>query len=325
MHKSIKRVTVTFLIVIGICVLIKTPYSFAHLTGAFSTYLASVYNEGTLQQLKDELAQTTEEINKLTPQLEKLEKNLHESRTENGQALLAWLNSGLDLYTTAITSTSSLTDVVGNQWLVQQKLEEQLDALHFLHLDYLEVKYEQQALEGHRTLLQLIEEHLTLREPYLQSLGVDDLETQAYYLDIDWVADVEDELIEALEYDAELIHNNWSDWLSISQLTQQYEFTQQWLNERTKLQYHFRSDHIYAVFNNEDAQVILIAQVLRNEQDEAELVIESGFYNGFFIPELALEELSGFTLQYDAIAQQLNLNQASYIVQGNGKLVLRVE
>ena len=46
---------------------------YAHLTGAFAYFLAIVYDESTMEKLQQEMQQTKEEIEELTPKVQMAE------------------------------------------------------------------------------------------------------------------------------------------------------------------------------------------------------------------------------------------------------------
>ena len=93
-----------------------------------------------------------------------------------------------------------------------------------------------------------------------------------------------------------------------------------WLNERSDARYYFRSDHVYIEYELEYAHVLVLGQVLQNEQGTGvKLVIEAGFYNGFFLPEELLVELPSFEIDYDQL-QTVDLIVNPYIIQKNGRL-----
>jgi|GEM_PF-2094723 len=301
------------------------PQVQAHLTGAFSTYLAAVYNEDTTQQLKDELEQTREKIAELAPQLEGLERQFEEERGKAGERLLEGYNGGLDMWAALLGSGDTITEALAGQWLAERQLDRELERLQALYVQYLQVGLTRDALSGHERLLQVIDANLAMRKPYLASMGDIDLETQAYYLDIDWTAEVEKELIAALEADRDLVAAQWADWLSVSEADGAMQFAESWLNERSAIEYHFRPDHIYAVFENDFANVILVAQMLRNGRQEAQFTIEGAFFNGFMVPEAAFEEMadSTFRLSYASLREATGTDEGAYIEQESGRLVWR--
>lgn len=299
------------------------PQAQAHLTGAFSTYLAAVYDENTTRQLQDELEQTRENIAALTPRLEGLERQFDADRGEAGMRLLEWTNGGLDLWAALVRSGETVTDALAGQWLVERQLDRELARLQELRVQYLQVGLTRDALSGHERLLHVIEANLAMRRPYLASMGKIDLETQAYYMDIDWTAEVEDELIAALEADRDRVAAQWADWLSVSEADGAAQLTERWLNERSAIEYHFRQDHIYAVFENDFAHVILVAQMVRNERQEAQLAIEGAFFNGFMVPEAAFAEMADSTLRlsYESLRAATGTTRDAYLEQESGRLV----
>lgn len=256
-----------------------------------------------------------------------MERTFDADRKLAGERLFEWYNGGLDMWAALLLSDDTTADVLASQWLVERQLERELVRLQALYVQYLQVGLTKEALSGHEQLLHIIEANLAMREPYLASMGEIDLETQAYYMDIDWTAEVEDELIAALSADRKLIDAQWREWLSVSEADDLTQFTESWLNERSAFEYHFRQDHIYAVFSNDFANVILVAQMIGNEWRETQFVIEGAIFNGFMVPEAALAEMAELTFRFsrDAIGEEIGADGASYLEQQSGRLVWKVD
>lgn len=314
-----KRLMLVGLLVLGI----SLPVS-AHLTGAFADFLAIVYDDTTISKLKDEMTNTKKQIEALTPKVEMLEGQFLEERTYSAEQLIFYSDVGLDTWLALLQSGDQLVDIIGNHWLLEQSIHHYLGELNELFLQYKQLESSKLSLEGHHQLLAMIEENLQAREAFLTENAELPLEQIANYLDIDWTAEVEDHIIDAMQNDANTIENGLLDWITEAE-TLPYVLKEDWLNNRSELQYFFRQDHIYAVYEQDGAHVIVLGQTLQaDEGDYAEFVIEAGFYNGFFLPEELLIELPRFKLHYDTL-NKLKTISSPYFVQGDGELLLHTK
>lgn len=79
------------------------------------------------------------------------------------------------------------------------------------------------------------------------------------------------------------------------------------------------------VYERPEGHVILIWQVLQNKDGQsASLILEEGFYNGFFLPKELLEELIPFTLSYETL-KNLDGVEQPYLTQKDGYLQLQTK
>ncbi|QGG57363.1 hypothetical protein [Paenibacillus sp. B01] len=296
--------------------------AYAHLTGAFAEYLAVVYDESTTDKLREDLETARREIAKLEPELDARRKTFLENRDAAVPKLLFYQDRGLDLSLELLRGAGSVTDLLGSRWLLQRQIELELDRLDELYRSYLQVGLTRQSLQSRQELLAMIESNLALRQPFLDSVGELGLEEIANYLDIDWVSEVEEPLKAALLADAGTVAESWREWLAESPLDGSLELAAGWLNERSGLSYYFRADHLYAVYEQEGANVILIGQLLQNERGDAQLMLEAGFYNGFAVPDKALEELKGFELPYAELRRLPGAGEQAYLQQAEGRIVV---
>lgn len=291
--------------------------AYAHLSGAFADFLAIVYDESTIDGLKAEMAETKSQIEALQPEIEASEKAFLEDREFAVEQLQFYADSGLDLWSAMMKNGGDAADLLGSQWQMGKSIEAYVESLNVLYIHYEELKGQQKSLQGHEQLLETIEKNLLAREQYLSENADLPLEQIANYLDIDWVSEVEYELIDALKRDGKLIDQALDKWLTASG---ESSLEESWLNEQSDLRYFFRNDHLYAEYELEFAHVILLGQVLQNEEGTAaELIFEAGFYNGFYLPEELLMELPGFTLDYAELQKEAG-GKEPYVLQQDGKL-----
>lgn len=308
----VKRISLILLFVS----LLAAPV-YGHLAGAFADFLAIVHDESTIDQLKDEMAETKRQIEQLQPEVEAYEAHFVEDRDVAAEQLRVYADTGLDVWLAMMKSGSDPADLLGAQKMMERGIASYLDELNGLYLDYQQLKAAQDSLKGHEKLLAVIGKNLEARKTYLAENEGLPLEQIANYLDIDWMSEVEYELIDELAADAALIKEELGSWVSASKTG---TLTQDWLSERSALHYFFRDDHLYIEYELEFAHVILLGQVLQDSAGEgADLVFEAGFYNGFYLPEELLEELHGFHLDYAALQQATGLVDP-YLIQLDGAL-----
>ena len=292
---------------------------YAHLTGAFANFLAIVYDDSTISKLQEEVEQTKLEIEQLQPLVEQSEKNFKEQQQGAIEQLQLYSEMGLDTYLALMQQGTDVVDILGNQWLLNEKINDYLQQLNILYVTYQKLLQSQNRLKGHEQLLYAIEKNLQAREDFLVETQGMELENIANYLDIDWTAEVEENIIRDFQLDAELVNIQLSDWIEKS-VDGAYQLSEQWLNEHSKARYYFRSDHVYVEYELEYAHVLVLGQVLQNaEGTAAQLVVEAGFYNGFYLPEELLVELPSFSIDY-ATLQTLEGIDSPYVIQQDGNL-----
>lgn len=304
------------LLIVGLVLLCAVPVS-AHLTGAFAKFLAIVYDDATISQLQHELDETKAEIEALTPQVEQAERVFREDQQQAISQLQFYSEMGLDTWLAMIQSGEDIVDLLGNKWVMEQQIETYLQQLNVLYRQYEQLQNSQQTLEGHAELLAAIEKNLQAREAFLLETAGLELDVIANYLDIDWTAEVEAHIIADLQRDADTVNRGVLEW------EDNYFFDEVWLNERSNARYFFRGDHVYIEYEREFAHVLVLGQVLQNaDKTAAQLVIEAGFYNGFFLPEELLVELPSFSLSYEQLRTIPGVNEP-FITQRNGGLQLQ--
>lgn len=292
---------------------------YGHLTGAFADFLAIVHDRSTIDQLTEEMEETQQQIEELEPEVEQLESDFEGQQQTAVEQLQLYADSGLDVWLSMMEDGDDAADLLGSQWLMERSIQSYLDGLNRLYLQYRHLKAQKQSLEGHGELLSVIEQNLQARDQYLSDNAGLPLEQIANYLDIDWVSEVEYPLIDALQQDQQLIDSGLEDWFGSSTENLLEEF---WLNEQSELRYFFRKDHIYVEYKIDEGHVILLGQLLQDQDGEsAGLVFEAGFYNGFYLPDVLLEELVGFKLDYSA-ARKLIASEHPYFTQTDGALEL---
>ncbi|MED1605279.1 hypothetical protein P4U90_08040 [Cytobacillus kochii] len=314
-----KKVILTIMLVMGLALPV-----YAHLTGAFADFLAIVYDESTIDKLKDEMKATEKEIAALEPQVESLETAFKQDQGLAVDQLQFYSDVGLDTWLAMTENGEDIVDIQGNYWLIEQQIDAYLEELNTLYLSFKQLEAAKNALEGHQELLGMIEKNIQARATYLaenEGLG---LEQIANYLDIDWTAEIEDHIIAGIERDNKRINEELTHWV-VAQPDGTYRLSGEWLNTESDLSYYFRADHVYMVYERPEGHVILIGQVLQNKDGQsASLILEEGFYNGFFLPKELLEELIPFTLSYETLKNLDGVVQP-YLTQKDGYLQLQTK
>lgn len=296
-----------------------TMPAYAHLTGAFAEFLAVVYDQNTMSKLRQQMEETKEEIEQLTPIILQAEKKFTDNQVIAIDQLQFFSEVGLDTTLALIEQGNDIVDILGSKWIIEYKIEQYLDELNALYLQYKQLRDQQEIMQGHTELLTAIEKNIAARDAYLQAAEGLDLETLANYLDIDWTSEVEYNLIEDLKKDQQLIDTQLTNWLQST--ASGNTMLESWLNERSNARYYFRNDHIYIEYKVNAEHVLLLGQVLQNEKT-AQLILEAGFYNGFFLPDELLNELQGFSISTDTILDYTQIENP-YIVQQNGSLQIQ--
>lgn len=292
---------------------------YGHLTGAFADFLAIVHDRSTIDQLIEEMEETRQQIEELEPEVDALEESFKDQQQIAVEQLQLYADSGLDVWLSMMEDGDDAADLLGSQWLMERGINAYLEGLNGLYLHYQQLNAQKESLEGHEELLSVIEQNLQARDQYLSDNAGLPLEQIANYLDIDWVSDMEYPLIDELQKDQQLIDSGLEDWYASSR---EETLEETWLNGQSNLRYFFRKDHIYVEYKIEEGHVILLGQLLQDQDGKsASLVFEAGFYNGFYLPEVLLEELVGFRVDYSA-AGKLNGTEYPYFTQTDGALEL---
>lgn len=308
---------------VAICALIGlTIPAKAHLTGAFADYLAVVYDETTIADLKTELSDTKSEIEALQPKVDELAQQFNDKQLIAIDQLLGYSDVGLDTWYTMLSDNRDMTDLLGDQWIMQKAIDHYIDSVNDLYVLYHEVRLQQQTLQGHEQLLKVIQKSLERRQAYLNENAGLELEQIANYLDIDWTSEMETPLFDSIKRDNQYIQDHLSSLLDTKQ---GLKIDEQKLNKFSNAHYFMRADHVYVSFENNKEHVILIGQVLQNKQGtKAELIFEAGYYNGFFLPEENLVEIPGLTFDYDKL-QTLKGIDTPYLKQQNGAIEIKTK
>lgn len=296
---------------------------YAHLTGAFADFLVTVNDESTTEKLKQEVANTKRQISELRPRIEQMESTYEANQKVAVEKLQFYSEMGLDTWFQLLIQEAEPVDVMGNQWVMERNLDAYMRDLDKLYLEYKQLLTTKETLEGHQKLLAMIEENLQARGKFMVDNPDLPLDQLANYLDIDWMSEVEPKLLAYLAEDRTLTETQTREWALSSQGGTSYKLEESWLNERSKLQYFFRSDHVYTVFSQPDLHVILIGQVLKEPDQEATLLFEAGFFNGFLMPNTLIEELKGFRIPNEKLQLLPGVQSSHYLQQSSGALLLR--
>jgi hypothetical protein len=95
---------------------------YAHVVGSFGDFLNGVKNEKTTEKLKSELKNTKEQIEQLTPQVTKMEKEFNKKKLGAAESKLQFYNTiGLDTYMNFILQSDDIVDVLANQRIIKEK------------------------------------------------------------------------------------------------------------------------------------------------------------------------------------------------------------
>ncbi|NTZ19146.1 hypothetical protein EXW96_16665 [Paenibacillus sp. JMULE4] len=298
--------------------------AYAHLTGAFADFLVSVHDEETIAKLKLEMQRTKDDIEAMTPQVRQKEQVFSARRNSAAAQLQFYDDFGMDAWLSLMLQAQDPVDIIGGQWLMARSLDRYMQELDRLYAEYMQVKTARESLEGHQRLLMGMERQLQARARFITDNSDAAIDQLANYLDIDWMSEVEEPLLQSLASDRELADKQLPQWaVPGTAAGALYKLEEQWLNDRSELAYFFRADHIYAVYEKPDLHVMLIGQLLNKENGTADLQFEAGFFNGFLMPDTLLEELRGFAVGTAGLEAAAGSPAPYYWQQANGALLLR--
>jgi hypothetical protein len=292
---------------------------YAHVAGSFGDFLLGVKDERTTEKLKNEIKETKEEIERLTPRVEKLEAEYSEKAEVAVSKLQFYTTIGLDTYMNFILQSDDIVDILANQRLVEKKMEEDLRDLNQLYMEYMPLKLAKDSLEGHVELLNMIQDNLQARKKFLSANEDLTPEEVASIMVINWAANA-GSLDEILLEDSKLLNQQIGTFVTQKTDGSPYRLEEKLFNQKSKLTYYFRSDHVYVHHEKEDTDIILIGTVSKADQHTVALDFEAGFLNGVLLSGDLLNQLPGFQLDYS------NLNPHSkgfYVEQINGAIVIQ--
>ena len=303
-----------------LCLLVAVPAR-AHLTGAFAEFLAVIYDENTIANLKGQLEETEAEIDALTPKVKASEKAFSAEQAEAIDRLLSYQDHTLDAAGSLLMGQQSVVDLLGNQWVMQKAMTHYLTSVEALYATYTNVKAQQHTLIEQRALLEEIEKSLARRQSYLAENAGLEFENIANYLDIDWTSEVEEPLLKQMN---QLKTKMASETLTYIEKNEDvYTISEGELNQQTSIRFYIRADHVYASFAVNKEHVLLIGQVLQtSNNDAAAFVFEAGYYNGFYLPKENLDEVPTIRIPYASL-QKLANRSNPYVIQRDGFLEIK--
>lgn len=308
------------MIVFVLCLAVALPVK-AHLTGAFAEFLAVIYDEKTISNLKNQLDETEAEIDALTPKVEASEKAFSKEQADAITQLLSYQDHTLDAAGSLFMGQQSIVDLLGNQWIMKKAMTHYLTSVEELYTIYTDLKAQQNTLVEQRALLQEIEKSLARRKSYLAENEGLAIENIANYLDIDWTSEVEEPLLKQMNQLKTNMATKTLTYVEHEEGT--YTISEGELNDQTTIHFYVRADHIYASFEVNKEHVLLIGQVLQTtENDAAAFVFEAGYYNGFYLPKEDLDEIPTIRIPYASLQKLANMKNP-YVIQQNGFLEIK--
>jgi hypothetical protein len=219
-----------------------------------------------------------------------------------------------------ILQSESITDVLANRRIVEKQLTGDLSRLNDLYLHYEQVKAAKETLAGHVKLLDIIRRNLQQRETFdavtkqLSSKDKADLAAQL------WTGKVEGQLTKQLQDDAKLLRENAQQFITRRSENLPYRFEEDRINEKSKLSYLFRSDHVYVYYEHENASVLLLGTVSKVNDGAASLKFEAGFLNGIALSDELVDFLHGFEINFAGIDPK---SKGFYVEQANGAIIIQ--
>ncbi|MDI3327267.1 MAG: hypothetical protein QJR06_01820 [Alicyclobacillaceae bacterium] len=293
--------------------------AYAHVAGAFGDFLAGVTDERTTEKLKIQLAETREEIARLTPEVDRLEANYRPKAADALLKLQFYNTIGLDTYVDFVLQSGDIIDVMANVAFIEKKLESDLRALNQLYLEYMQVKTVRDSLNGHVEVLEMIRRNLVAREQFLaknRNLSPQEIAGQVANLWDKNVGNVD----ELLKKDTKMLNRNIMSFVTQKTAESPYRLEESLLNQKSQLSYHIRSDHVYVNYNKGDADLILIGIVSKKDDRTAAIEFEAGFLNGIAISPELLSKIHGLTIDYNKINPD---SKGFYVEQTNGAILIQ--
>lgn len=297
--------------------LLLTTNAYAHITGAFGDFMLGIMAENTTEKLHTELIQTREQIENLTPKVDQLEKEYKKNEKVAASKLQFYNTSGMDVWMDFILQSEGVVDVLSNQRIMEKNIEAYLSELNELYMDYMQVKATKESLEGHEELLKVIEKNLQARYQFFadhSDLMPEEMEKKILQI---WGRDGAAFLDEDLMDDAWMINNNIHEFVTRKTEDSPYRLEEELLNQKSKLKYYFRTDHIYVHYRMGEADVILIGTLSNRE---GSLEIEAGFLNGFILSNEILDQLQVFSIDYSLLDPN---SKGFYVEQTNHAIIIQ--
>jgi peptidoglycan hydrolase CwlO-like protein len=302
-----------------ICLLlIGATQTSAHPIGMFKEFLIGV-DENTTSKLKNEIQNTKTEIEQLKPQVQVLQKEYSHKQDLAVSKLMFYNSIGMDTYLNFIFNSNNIVDVLANEAIIQKKIGSDIQNLNDLYYQFMELKTTKDSLEEQTQLMKAIQDNLNARKQILDHYGqmspLELADKVGQYWDI-----VRIYLESDLLYDNQLIFNNLSDFVTQTTPTSPYHIEETKLNEKCKVNYYIRSDHIYIHYHTGYDDLLLIGVLSKNNQHTASLNVEAGFIDGFMIPNSELAGIKAFSINLKLLS---NDSKKLYVEQSNGAIVIQ--
>jgi Sec-independent protein translocase protein TatA len=302
-------------------ILIFTSTAYAHVAGSFGDFLLGIKDEATTEKLKHEIENTKEEIERLTPKVGRLEEQYNQNAEVANTKLKLYNTVGLDTYMNFILQSNNIVDIMANQRIVEKMIQEDLNDLNQLYLEYMSLNSAKVSMENYKQILNIMQNNLELRHKFLSANKDLTPEELASLLVIIWSAKTST-LDEILLEDSQLINQNITELVTRKTSDSPYRFEEDLLNRKSKLTYYFRLDHVYVYYQNDDADVILIGTMSKTDGNTASLQFESGFLNGVMLERELLEQMPGFKLELSRLVPN---TKGFSMEQINGAILIQPE
>lgn len=292
---------------------------YAHLSGAFGDFLIGIQDESTTQKLKNEIEETKEQIEQLTPKVNRLQSEYSAKEKDAVTKLLFYNTMGLDVFMNFVLETEGIVDSLANKRLYEKNIETYLQELNHLYLKYKQLEITQEALEGHQELLMIIENNLSARNSFFEKYDYLSDKDKAYQA-VEEFELVMENITDMLYRDSDVLNSQITRFVTRKTKNSPYRLDQHLYNKKSEIDYYFRSDHTYLHVNENNTDVILIGVFTKDNSSTASLKLEAGFSNGIMIPEEVLPLLG--TLKFDY--SKLNSNSKDFFIeQTNGAIIIQ--
>ncbi len=264
--------------------------------------MQSFDSEESVLALQEELKRTAAELETMSEEAEEKRQKYREQSEEFEPILKFYRTAAADAYLELMMQGEEMIDVLAFQQWYRQKLDQDLAKLEQLHKEYVPLRNAVRTKQDYEALLGLIQSSMQKRQRLQQELkGASEEEIEKAISRL-WTENI-GYLLE-LKADKDLIEADPTAFIRQRSSASPYRLEQDLINEKSKMRYYFRYDHIYAYFARNDAEVILVGMIQRKDGDLVALEFEAGFVNGFQIPEELLGILKGFEIPYRSISNQ---------------------
>jgi hypothetical protein len=307
------------------CCLLFPSHLFAHLSGVLGDFLVGIKDESTNERLKTTIDITKKEIEKLKPQNELIKNRYNQEENKAISKIKFYTSSGIDSFIGFALESHDIVNILANERIIEKNLDEYLQELNTLYVSYMELKATNTALESYDKLLNMIKNNLDTRKQFIEKHAAPDLPKQDQLgwlkLKIEFAWETNTAFITInLNHDSVNLNKSGKTLFTQKTKTSPYRLDESAMNKISKMQYYFQSDHIYLHYHKDDADIILIGIISKDNEQTASIKFEAGFLNGIMVPWETVSKMPGLVIDYGKLNPQ---STGFYVEQTNSSIVLQ--